>query len=198
MARKPRPTMWDIMDKWARNIDHPEKMIRTYRRHGTWPEGVNVDPHDHQHLRYGRETLALYIDGDPSGPFWLLNGDLHYHGGFTGDNMGWWQDKIREIVTDVGLRHLILPFSVLSSAGIDVRSVRPVDIRPDHWEDIHHYTDDLSEVPEWARRLSVYNDKRQWLRYDPIEPDDDGTYHWMSQRHWLGASVFTASFQYTD
>ncbi len=196
--RKPRPTMWDIMHKWANNIDHPERMIRTYRGTRTWPDGVNVDPDDHTHLRYGHETLARYIDGDPSGAFWLLNGDLHGRGGWSHDNMGWWQDKIREIVTDVGLRHLILPFGVLQSAGINRLSIRPVDIRPDHWEDIHHYTDDLSEVPSWAQKVSVYDDRNRWLRYEDIQPDGDGTYHWTSQRHWLGASVFTASYAYND
>lgn len=196
--RRKRLSYYDVLERWVQEMgkDNPAPPPG-------YAEGVNVDPDEPRRVMYRSTELGRYVVPAERGqsPFWLLNGDSYYHGGRMGDNTGAHQDSLRRLVEQAGLRVLILPYSVLGSAGIDRDTIIPIDIRPDHMENIPHSAATLDEVPGLYRLrwIEPHHDENgtyiPWHQV-PITPADDGRYHWTTQRHWLGASVFRAQVSY--
>ena len=60
----------------------------------------------------------------------------------------------RDRIELTGARSIVLPFSALDGAGIDIDSIRPLDVAPDRREDIEHSARSLAEVPRHERRVS--------------------------------------------
>ena len=86
---------------------------------------------------------------------------------------------------------IVIPFSALDGAGIDIDSIRPIHVRADEtWQEtvtVHAWDD----VPTWRR--SVWRDGES----RPLEPGADGSYSWQETRHRLGDALFSAVRQET-
>lgn len=140
-----------------------------------------VSPHDERNLlSWGSHFVLARIMLTDAGErsWWLLNGDT-YSVSTTRH-----QGIARDACQGTGLPVLIVPFSCLRQARIDPDSIIPVDISPERFEEIEHHVRTRDEVPESYR----------WqARQEP-----DGRWAWTSYRHWLGASVFRASYTTWD
>lgn len=164
----------DIAERFAKEAGKPDaKLLRSQT--GT----VLVSPFDERNLNsWGPHfTLArIMLDGEGNRSWWLLNGDKY------SVSTSRHQTITREAVKSTGLPVLILPFSALGRAGIDKESIVPVDIHDERHETISHVVDSRDEVPEGN------------FGY----PRDDGRFEYQTYRHWLGASVFKADYEYYD
>jgi len=75
---------------------------------------------------------------------------------------------------------LIVPFSCLREARIDLESITPADIQPERFDTTEHH----------ARGIENVRDAFRWnARQLP-----DGRWTWNTYRHWLGASLFRANY----
>lgn len=129
--------------------------------------------------------LALNSDG--SRRLWVLNGDRWRSGGFGRTNAH--NDYMRRCAQETGTPWIILPFSALREAGIDPDTIEPQEVQEEKWVTERHSSPRLEDVPSSQRR--AWNDASS--SYVTVEPEDDGLYHWTTERHWLGASVFQAT-----
>lgn len=65
----------------------------------------------------------------------------------------------REVISALrGHDTVIIPYSALGGARIDVATIRPVDVRPDRTERIAHSVATLADVPRWRRARTLYRD----------------------------------------
>ena len=87
------------------------------------------------------------------------------------------QESARRAIERTGIPSIVIPFSALNGASIDIDSIRPLHVRPDTWETVtvERRADD---TPQWRR--------------DSLTVDDDGLYRWDENQHTLGDSLFTA------
>ena len=125
--------------------------------------------------------------GPRTRPLVVLNGDTW--GGprtRTPDH----QETARRYAADLA-DTIVIPFSALDGAGIDIDSIRPIHVRADEtWQEtvtVHAWDD----VPTWRR--SVWRDGES----RPLEPGADGSYSWQETRHRLGDALFSAVRQET-
>jgi hypothetical protein len=100
--------------------------------------------------------------------WWLANGDRY------SVTTSAHQSHLRSALARTGLPVLIVPFSVISAAGIREATITPVDIRPAEYEMV---TRRSTERPEHSHTELP-----------------DGTFEWNVHLHHLGASVFTADY----
>lgn len=138
---------------------------------------IFVSPRDERNLlSWGTHFVLARIMPDTAGArsWWLLNGDT-YSVSTTRH-----QGIIRGACERTGLPMLIVPFSCLSEARIDPESITPIDIQPARMDTIEHHARTQDEVPETHR----------WNAHQL----PDGRWTWATYRHWLGASVFRASY----
>jgi hypothetical protein len=166
----------EIAGRFAEHAGKPDaRLLRTQSA------SVFVSPHDERNLlSWGTHFVLARIMLTDAGErsWWLLNGDT-YSISTTRH-----QRVAREACQRTGLPTLIVPFSCLRQARIDPESITPVDISPERFETIEHHTRSKGEVPETYR----------WqARQLP-----DGRWVWTSHRHWLGASVFRATYTTVD
>jgi hypothetical protein len=117
--------------------------------------------------------LMPAADGSPRGWF-LLNGDV-YSVSTTRH-----QSTVRAAVERSGLPFMIVPFSVLRSAGIDHATITPIETHKDGYQTTTHHAATLADVPEARRSLAT--------------PSPAGGFTYETYRHWLGASVFRAAY----
>lgn len=188
------PTNQQVVNHWAANAGTPDADVM----HGensviTSADGTTLYSYGH-HFPLGQ---IIPLRGQPRG-FWLLNGD-QWHGssGWGGAALGntaGQQRAVREAVQRTGLPVLIVPESVLTSAGIIRHTIVPVDITDDRTDYIDNSAATLNGVPEWSR--TRWNHETQQM--DQLQPGEDGRYHWETQEHTLGASLFRASYTERD
>jgi hypothetical protein len=121
-------------------------------------------------------TLArIMLDAEGKRAWWLLNGDT-----FSSSTTQH-QSMIRGLCKSSGLPSLIIPFSCLSQANIELDSIVPIDIREDRWENISHTADRIEDVP----KIHLYCTQQR----------EDGKYVWNTFQHRLGASLFRATYR---
>jgi hypothetical protein len=168
----------DIATRWADQVGKPDaKLLRSQSGN------VFVHPYnDRELVSYGTHfTLARIMpdtEGNPRG-WWLLNGDNY------SVSTSRHQSTVRGAVQRTGLPVLIVPFTVLNRASIDPESIVPVDITADRYEPETHVVATRGDLPEYMRGNPGYWDVRE---------RDDGRLEYDTQRHWLGASVFRATY----
>lgn len=142
---------------------------------------VFVSPYDERNLlSWGTHFVLarIMLNGAGERSWWLLNGDT-YSVSTTRH-----QGIARDACQSTGLPVLIVPFSCLQQARIDPESITPVDISPERFEEIEHHARTQDEIPE------TYRWQAQQL--------PDGRWAWTTYRHWLGASVFRATYTTVD
>jgi hypothetical protein len=153
--------------------------------------------------RYSRRSR----DGDTVTPVFAEDRSLYSYGHHfelarimpspSGDPRGWWlvnsdtysvstSNHQRITRSALGFSHLpmiLLPFSALDAAGIDLETIRSVDILPDRYDYVAH-TGPECDMPRFQDageiRRNVFH--------------GDGTATWHVAVHRMGESVFTASY----
>jgi hypothetical protein len=165
-------TLTQIATRFADEAGKPgARLLRGVSR------SIFVSPFDDRTLcSWGTHFPLVRIMPGASGDrsWWLLNGDT-YSVSTTNH-----QRIVRDACHGTGLPVLILPFSCLDAARIDRESIVPVDIQPEGQEEITHHAAAEDQVPQLHR----------WnARQLP-----DGRWEWTTWQHWLGASVFRASY----
>ena len=151
--------------------------------------GANVYADDRQIYSYGAHFPMARIMLDDAGQrsWWLVNGDTY------SVSTSQHQSHVRGALASTGLPMLIVPFSCLDEAHIDRDSIVPVEITQDRYESTTHHGAELADVPESHR---VYGENSgSWVDGYGYHVEDDGRYAWVTRRHWLGASVFRATYQ---
>jgi hypothetical protein len=166
----------EIARRFAEEAGKPDaRLLRTQSG------SVFVSPHNERNLlSWGTHFVLARIMLNQAGErsWWLLNGDT-YSVSTTRH-----QRIAREACQHTGLPVLIVPFSCLRQARIDPETITPVDISAERFETIEHHARTQDEIPETYR----------WqARQLP-----DGRWAWTSYRHWLGASVFRATYTTAD
>lgn len=129
-----------IITRWARNIALGEN------KHIPSQRSTNISVRDDAVFSYGWWEMARLIrdkKGKPS--FFLINGDTY------SVQTSRQQSDVRDVINGITLPHppLILPYSVLGEAGIDLDSVLPLEIAGDRWETIEHLEHEFPERAVW-------------------------------------------------
>lgn len=137
---------------------------------------------------YGRHfPLFRFVPKKDRRPaLFVINGDR-----WNGAGRGWnrsrtpdHQDSARRAIADTGIASLVLPFSALDGAGIDIDSIRPLHVRADEWfeETVERRTWD--ELPRHRRtyREPVQREYRSLAGIPNVpmrhRPDADGDYNY--------------------
>lgn len=172
----------DVMAHGRATCDRSRE-IRTYAA-----GRVTVDLHAREIYSYGRHfpLLRFVPRGRRRRPLIVLNGDEWRNGGGpsrTADH----QATARRYAAELG-ETLVVPFSALTGAGIDIDSIRPLAVRADtNWTETVSVAR-LELVPSWRRE--TFNPATG--RFVPLEPGADGRFSWDEPRHRLGDCVFSA------
>lgn len=165
-----------VATKWAANAP------TTFRTYG------NVIPAGRDLYSYGSHFILARIMLDKAGQrsWFLVNGDTY------SVSTSRHQRETRDAIKATGLPSMIVPFTVLREAGIDRDSITMIDNDPERI-DKTWVTVAEAEVPEYAKdNASGYDYSSDYYRQN-----GDG-WERATYRHWLGASVFRASYSYTD
>ena len=130
------------------------------------------------------------------------------------------QSVIRSVVEWGSTPNVIIPYSVLSSAGIQSRDVRLLEATSEQYEIIRHTATSIDDVPEhrqhsvspladvladnvgygWSGQPGgprVDDDGFPVDKYDWLVTFDGTTYRWITFRHWLGESLIEATIRYS-
>jgi hypothetical protein len=181
-----RVTIADALDVMAhgRATSARSRDVRTYAA-----GRIQVDLRAREVYSYGSHfPLLRYVPPVRAGarPLVVLNGDEWRNGGGpsrTRDHQGFARELASAIADTV-----VIPFSALTGAGIDIDSVRPVHTRPDtNWQETLT-AERLEDVPSWAR--SSWSSSSGALV--DLAPRADGLYAWTVHRHRLGDCLFSA------
>jgi hypothetical protein len=113
--------------------------------------------------------------------WWLLNGDSY------SVSTSRHQNVVRNAVQG-GLPVMIVSFDALVRAGIDKRTITPVEILPDRYTWEPRTRDNAPH--DWERDYS--SAYRGWRELP------DGRWHYEASVHHLGEALFTAEFEYRD
>lgn len=129
-----------IMTRWARNIALGET------KHIPSQNSTNIAVRNDAVFSYGWWEMARLIrdkKGKPS--FFLVNGDTY------SVSTSRHQSDLREVLGKIELPHrmLILPYSVLGEAGIELDSIVPRDVADDWWETITHIEHEFPKKDRW-------------------------------------------------
>lgn len=177
------------VSRWAAQIDGPPE-------HRSM-EGGNVFANGDTIYSYGHHFPMAHIVRDAKGKaaFVLVNGD-NYSVTTAGH-----QSLVRGAIHGTGTQALVVPFTALKAAGIDQKSITPLEIVADTWTVNYRMT----TVEQMASGYyAKCEDDGQWTVNDPrngwenrtrivCERQDDGRYSVPHFRHWLGEAIFKAT-----
>lgn len=123
-----------------------------------------IDAAGREFYSYGRHfPLARYVprDGRRAPAVWIINGDE-----WRGASRGWnssrtpnHQEVTRSAIAATGDASIILPFSAVTGAGIDLDTVRPIDVREDaRWIEYDALPDEIDlDALETARTCEPFD-----------------------------------------
>ena len=145
---------------------------------------------------YGSWFPLAHLLLHPSGrrKMWLLNGDRWPgSGGFGRTNEH--NDIARMAAQASGTPCFTVPFSALRAAGIQLDTIKPVQIEPESYTYEDHSAATLTEVPDNDRKRAVWTDEAGQVIEAPRTeggghawPDHDGS--WSVQEHRLGEAGY--------
>ncbi|WNM66451.1 hypothetical protein SEA_CULVER_185 [Gordonia phage Culver] len=149
---------------------------------------------------YGRHfPMGILIrDGEGSIRHAVLNGDT-YSVSTTRH-----QGEVRAALGRAEIQYVIVPFEALREAGINPRTIEPIDVRPDGWEYAPQVSDTApasmtaitDSIGHWGNRYMHGDELAGYaglVGSQLVKRDDDGRYRWHTVRHWLGDAVFSAT-----
>ena len=162
-----------IVDRWVAQVGRPgPRFLRPAS------SNIKVSRWDERNLvSYGEHFVLarLMVDEDGARSWFLLNGDTY------SSSTSQHQATVRASVHRSGLPCMIIPFSVLTAAGIHLDTIEAIEVTEDRFEDTTHTAATVEEVPALHRLYA--------------REQADGTFAWTTRRHWLGASVFRARYR---
>ncbi len=195
-----RRTLADLIEVLT-GAEWREPRARAIRDYAAGRIGYSV--HAREAYSYGRHfPLFRYVPRGTLGSrrdCFVLNGDRW---GGAASRTSDHQEMSRELAAATGAACVVIPFSTLDGAGIDLDSIRPLAVEPDRWEDVDCSARALEDVPEWLRVLAieipctadtfaaVNPAKQRVLAFEPneygryvqvfknLEPGPDGLYRW--------------------
>lgn len=151
---------------------------------------VDVDIWRREIYSYGRHfPLFRYVPRSGRHPeLFVINGDESprsgrgWGGSRTPDHMS----DTRRHVAATGAASVVIPFSALQGASIDLDSIRPVHVRDDaNWTESKSAS--LDDLPANLRKYLG----ESWSSV--TGPDANGLYHWEESFHRLGDCLFSAT-----
>lgn len=158
----------------ASNEDRAQRwMDRILRRtdRDLAPNGnVFYDPGDLTIYSYGYHFPLAMAMTERDGSRWvLLNGDRYSRS--TSEHQG----IVRGVVRDAGLPHIIVPFNALDAAGIERRSIEPLEVRADRTVTIPHSASEVTgdHLP-MNDPSGATEDKRVWVGHSHEGADEQG------------------------
>jgi hypothetical protein len=161
-----------IAQRFAEQAGRPDARLLLARS-----GNVYVNPYDHRELlSWGSHfvTARIMLDSQGERSWWLLNGDRY------SVSTSRHQADIRSAAAATGLPVIILPFTALREARIELNSITPHEILKDEYVTTIHTVATRNDIPEgysWSRRELP-----------------DGRWAYETGEHRLGASVFSASY----
>ncbi len=124
---------------------------------------VDVDLRRRECYSYGRHfPLFRYVPrAGRQAELFVINGDEspRQGRGWGGSRTPDHQESVRREVLRCGAASVVIPFSALAGAGIDLDSVRPVHVRPDKTWDETCYADRLEDMPRHMRTIGDYQNR---------------------------------------
>lgn len=136
---------------------------------------------------------------------YLLNGDR-----FSNTTSSH-QSSVRNALS--GKAQVIIPYSAMEAAGVDLDSVKVLERLHDRWENHKHHSDTFPEGAKWRdetvrwERGTVVETRRvlgaSGSFYSPViristAPDGSDQYDWETSHHWLGESLIRAKVRFWD
>jgi hypothetical protein len=191
----------DIIDRWVQEVGKPDPRFLTGNH-------TNIDYDSRQLYSYGSHFPMARLIGDRATGWFLLNGDLY------SVSTSQHQSATRWAVKRSGMKSLIVPFSAMRLAGIELDSIEWVDITPDtservvrtwdSWEKLPHHlkyrtrtTTDVRYRTEPCRMgprgsLETYSfEGGKLIHRDIHENDYPGTDHFTPYTHYIYDQVRT-------
>ncbi len=195
-----RRTLADLIEVLT-GAEWREPRARAIRDYAAGRIGYSV--HAREAYSYGRHfPLFRYVPKGSLGSrrdCFVLNGDR-----WGGLNSRTWehQEMSRKLAAATGAACVVIPFSTLEGAGIDLDSIRPLAVEQDRWEEVDYSARALEDVPEWLRLVDrkvsreaatfgeVAPEYQRVLAFRPneygryvqgfanLEPGADGIYRW--------------------
>jgi hypothetical protein len=173
------------------------------RRVRTYAAGrVLVDLHAREVYSYGRHfPLFRYVPKSRRHPaVFVLNGD-EWRGpnSRTRDH----QESARRAVADSGIASVVIPFTALDGAGIDLDSIRPLHVREDaRWTEEHELTGDAPDLDDLESADSCEErDERSETDYQGRPCASHGTwsrvYTWRRGGRRYSRSIYRQAFVHT-
>jgi len=189
--------------------DQRSRAVRTYAA-----GRVMWDPHAREVYSYGRHfPLVRFVPRALNGgrrDVFVVNGDVwRGNNSRTRDHQFATRAAVADACAQLGGVSIVVPFSAVAGAGLELDSLRPIHVRDDaHWTETREART-LAELPRHERResYSVERDavelewvpsdyRRTWRKpvagddaygshaqYLSILPDSDGRYRWRETRY---------------
>jgi hypothetical protein len=130
-----------VIDTWVHEVRRAEPRFVSAK----W---TNIDYDSKQIYSYGHHfPMARYMTGE-SGEWFLVNGDTYSHS--TSNHQG----HLRSAIRTSGVPSMIVPFSALTAAGIDLDTIRRVEVTRDTNEVIEYSTDDWDKLPRHMKYVT--------------------------------------------
>ncbi len=177
-----------VYEKDGRRIRSSIDRMRSNDGRAVWDWSrslVPVDLHARQAYSYGRHfPLFRYVPRNGRQPeLFVINGDESpvrgrgWGGSRTPDH----QSDTRAYVEKLGAASLVIPFSALEGARIDIDSIRPVHVRPDAtWQET--VTRPPADTPEYRKRETVHVE-RSSASLDDVPEQQRKTWRYANGTH---------------
>ncbi len=144
---------------------------------------------------YGHWTLAHGIrNARGKTTLVVLNGDRYGGSGGWGPNTDSRGRDIERAVANAGIPHIRVPFSALNAAGINLDSIRPIEVLDSRYTTTYHEEDEvwaschLRALPDGGFQTYLSQALGNWV---DVERLPNGNYLVPRERHWLGEALFS-------
>lgn len=182
----------DIIARWVRDVraDDPKFLSDTRAN----VKVRQLHPAKHAAIfSYGTHfEMARWVpETDQHTGFWLLNGDTYSNS--TTRQQSSVRSAVQRRATKDGEPVVILPYTPLESAGIDLSTIVPVEITADRWEPVTYRT--AADIPGHIGD-SVQADPAgsYYIESGDVIANPDGTFTVVQGRHVLGEALIRATF----
>lgn len=121
-------TRYDVAQSWAEQVGTPNPR---YRRNASCNVFVSDDRRRKNRIySYGYHFELGRLIGDRATGVVLLNGDRY------SVTTSAHQTMVRAAVASARLRYMIVPYTALNRAGIEIDTIRPLEVGEDGWKDV--------------------------------------------------------------
>jgi len=186
----------EIIARWVRDVRADDPKFLSDTRANVKVRQLHPAKHAAIYSWGEHFEMARWVpETDQHTGFWLLNGDT-YSNSTTRHQSGVRSAVQRRAAKD-GEPVVILPYTPLESAGIDLSSIVPVEITADRWEPVTYRT--AADIPGYIGD-SVRADPAgsYYIESGNVIANPDGTFTVVQGRHVLGEALIRATFTTGD